>query len=96
MIFCGDRQAVPSYLVSVVTAFRMIKEGCQAYLAHVMESAKAEMKINDIPVVCEFLDVFPDELPGLPMQHPNSDTTNSSILAKVPLHVTKHNLPNRP
>jgi len=24
------------------------------------------MTIADIPVVCEFLDVFPDELPGLP------------------------------
>jgi hypothetical protein len=23
--------------------------------------------IADIPVVCEFLDVFPDELPGLPL-----------------------------
>jgi hypothetical protein len=25
--------------------------------------------INDIPVVCEFLDVFPDDLPGLPPDH---------------------------
>ncbi|XP_074351950.1 uncharacterized protein LOC141691106 [Apium graveolens] len=25
-----------------------------------------DLKIEDIPVVCEFLDVFPDELPGLP------------------------------
>jgi hypothetical protein len=23
--------------------------------------------IHQIPVVCEFLDVFPDELPGLPL-----------------------------
>ena len=66
VIFCDDRQAVPSCMVSAVTAFRMINEGCQVYLAHVTDSAKAEMKINDIPVVCEFPNVFPDDLPGLP------------------------------
>ena len=66
MIFYGDWQAEPSCLVSAVTAFRMIKEGYQAYLAHVMDSTKAEMKINDISVVCEFSDIFLDDLPGLP------------------------------
>ena len=28
VIFCDDRQAVPSCMVSAVTAFRMINEGC--------------------------------------------------------------------
>ena len=39
VVFCGERQAVPSCLVSVVTAFRMIKDGCTAYLAHVIDSS---------------------------------------------------------
>ena len=30
-----------------------------------MDSTKIETKISDIPVVCEFPDVFPDDLPGL-------------------------------
>ena len=25
-----------------------------------------DIKLEDIPVVCEFADVFPDDLPGLP------------------------------
>jgi hypothetical protein len=25
-------------------------------------------KIQDIPVVCEFLDIFPEDLPGLPLE----------------------------
>ena len=66
VIFYGDRQAVQSCLVSAVTAFRMIKEGCQAYLAHVVDSDKAEMKVKDILIVWEFLDVFSDDLAGLP------------------------------
>ena len=44
----------------------MIREGCQAYLAHVVDSTKTETKIGYIPVVCEYSDVFPDDLPGLP------------------------------
>ena len=57
---------MPSCLVSAVTTFHLIKEGCQAYLAHVVDSDKTVMKVNDIPVVCEFPDVFPDDLLGLP------------------------------
>jgi hypothetical protein len=30
--------------------------------------AKAK-EITEVPVVCEFLDVFPDDLPGLPPDH---------------------------
>ena len=36
-----------------------------------MDSTQAVKDINDIPVVCEFPDVFPEELPGLP---PNRET----------------------
>ena len=39
VIFRGERQAVPTCLVSTSTAFHMIKDGCQAYLAHVLDSA---------------------------------------------------------
>ena len=38
VVFCGLRQAVPGCLVSAMTAFRLIKEGCQAYLAHVVDT----------------------------------------------------------
>ena len=33
---------------------------------HNVANAIQPMALADIPVVCEFLDVFPDELPGLP------------------------------
>ena len=44
----------------------MIGNECQAYLAHVIDSAMSTKEIKDIPVVCEFPDVFPEDLPGLP------------------------------
>ena len=34
---------------------------------HSMMNAVTSRAIKDIPVVCEFLDVFPDDFPGLPL-----------------------------
>ena len=66
MIFGGKWQAVPSCLVSATIAFQMIRNGCQTYLVHVVDSAMATKEIKDIPVVCNFLDMFLEDLSGLP------------------------------
>ena len=44
----------------------MIKEGCQAYLAHVVDSTQKVKELDDVPVVKEFPDVFPEDLPRMP------------------------------
>ena len=67
VVFCGERQAIPSCLIFAVTAFRMINEGCQAYLPYVVDRTQTVNELNDIPVVCEFPDVFPEDLPRLPL-----------------------------
>ena len=36
------------------------------YLAHVVDTRSSEVRLEDVPVVRDFLDVFPDNLPGLP------------------------------
>ncbi|XP_074342558.1 uncharacterized protein LOC141680155 [Apium graveolens] len=51
----------------VIQTKRLLRHGCEAYLAHVRDVDKEPLKIEDIPVVKEFRDVFPDELPGLPL-----------------------------
>ncbi|XP_048140267.1 uncharacterized protein LOC125316296 [Rhodamnia argentea] len=42
--------------------------GCQAYLAAVVDPIIEETKLEDIAVVREFPDVFPQELPRLPLE----------------------------
>ncbi|KAA3466616.1 DNA/RNA polymerases superfamily protein [Gossypium australe] len=37
-----------------------------AYFAYVLDTKVSELKIKLVPIVCEFPDVFPEELPGLP------------------------------
>ena len=35
-------------------------------MAHVVDTFVTEVKLENVPVVCEFSDVFPKDLPGLP------------------------------
>lgn len=43
-----------------------MRQRCQDYLGHVIDTEKAAPKLEEITVVNEFKDVFHEELPGLP------------------------------
>ncbi|KAL0439631.1 UNVERIFIED_CONTAM: hypothetical protein Slati_2446100 [Sesamum latifolium] len=63
-VIVGERKVIPNYLISAVTAFNLIKEGCQAYLASVHDTTKVSPGVLEVPVVREIPDVFSEELPG--------------------------------
>ena len=44
-----------------MTARKMVKMGCEAYLAYVLDSKEKTGELTNIPIVREFTDVFPDE-----------------------------------
>ena len=47
-------------------AGRFLRKGCEAFLALVLDSKMGQVNLEDIPVIKEVLDVFPEELSGLP------------------------------
>ncbi|XP_075489604.1 uncharacterized protein LOC142528439 [Primulina tabacum] len=52
-------------LLSASQAWKAIKSGEDIYLAMISEvQEEVELRMEDIPIVCEFPDVFPEELPG--------------------------------
>ncbi|XP_071712233.1 uncharacterized protein [Rutidosis leptorrhynchoides] len=53
-------------LISMMKARKSLSKGCESFLAYVVDGKKEKKAIADIPVVLEFPEVFPDELPGLP------------------------------
>ena len=65
-VFRGDRRGTPRGMISALQARRLLRRGCQGFLAHVRELDSQVREPAAVPVVREFLDVFPDELPGLP------------------------------
>ena len=66
VVFKGERKVIPSCVISVLVARKLLRKGCSAWLAHVRELEKGSIGLASIPVVREFQDVFPEELPGLP------------------------------
>ena len=64
--FEGKGVVPPPYLISYMYARRLLRKGCQGYLASIVDCTPKEINPSDIPVVREFMDVFPDDLIELP------------------------------
>ncbi|KAL0325066.1 UNVERIFIED_CONTAM: Retrovirus-related Pol polyprotein from transposon [Sesamum radiatum] len=90
-VIAGERKVIPNCLISVVTAFKLIKGGCEAYLASVRDTTKVGPSVLDVPVVREFPDVFPEELPGLP-PHREVDFEIETILGATPISITPYRM----
>ena len=64
--FRGMRRELSSNMISSMAAQRMLRKGCHGYLAYVVEKEKEGTLVDEIPVVREFPDVFPNDIAGLP------------------------------
>ncbi|KAA3483624.1 DNA/RNA polymerases superfamily protein [Gossypium australe] len=53
-------------MISSMSAQKYMRKGCDAYLTYVLDTKVSEPKIESVPVVCEYPDVFLEDLPGLP------------------------------
>nr|GEZ97451.1 putative reverse transcriptase domain-containing protein [Tanacetum cinerariifolium] len=53
-------------VISCIKARKYIKRGSQLFIAQVTEKEPVKKQLQDVPVICNFLKVFPDDLPGLP------------------------------
>ncbi|GJU79454.1 putative reverse transcriptase domain-containing protein [Tanacetum coccineum] len=74
LIVQGDRSGKGNKsnlsIISCTKTQKYIKKGCLIFLAHVMkketEDKSEEKRLKDVPTVQDFLEVFPEDLPGLP------------------------------
>ena len=64
--FIYERSNHLSNVISTAITRTMVRKGCEAYLAYVIDTKKAEPILSDIPTVCDYPYVFLDELLGLP------------------------------
>ncbi|GKA96326.1 putative reverse transcriptase domain-containing protein, partial [Tanacetum coccineum] len=65
-VYHGSSPLKSVKLISAMKARTLISHGCQGFLASVMDTSLESPNIENLSVVREFVDVFPDELPGLP------------------------------
>ncbi|GKV53720.1 hypothetical protein SLEP1_g60237, partial [Rubroshorea leprosula] len=64
--FQGSGSFALPVLVSALQAQKYLVNGCQGFLVSVTDASSVTSRLEDIPVVREFPDVFPEDLPGLP------------------------------
>ncbi|XP_070026438.1 uncharacterized protein [Nicotiana sylvestris] len=55
-----------SRVISFMKARHLVDEGCLVYIAYVRDTTVESPMIDSVPVVREFADVFPSNLPGTP------------------------------
>ena len=64
--FIGERSNRLSNVISAATTRTIVRKGCEAYLAYVVDTEKAKPSSSNIPTVCDYSNVFSEELPRLP------------------------------
>ena len=64
--FEDDRRVLPTCVISILEAKRLLHKGCEAYLTHVVDKSSSKVTINSVPVVREFPNVFFEDFLGLP------------------------------
>ena len=65
-MFYGLWKTLPNSIMIAMKASKMLRISYQGYLAYAIEVRDSGSRLEDIPVVREFPDVFPEDLPGIP------------------------------
>jgi len=65
LVFQGDKNGSPSIMLSAISR-KMARKRVQCYLAYIVDVEKKVPQLDQVPIVREFIDVFPDDLPRLP------------------------------
>ena len=81
---------IPLCMISALRASSLLRKGCQGFLAYVV-SNESDLKFEDIPVVRDFPDVFPDELSGLPPEM-EVEFTIDLVLGTTPISKTPYRM----
>nr|GFB09444.1 putative reverse transcriptase domain-containing protein [Tanacetum cinerariifolium] len=65
-IYHGSLPGKSMQIISALQARTLLSHGCEGFIATIHDTTSDIPSIYDQPIVSEFPDVFPDELPGIP------------------------------
>ncbi|XP_023750082.1 uncharacterized protein LOC111898391 [Lactuca sativa] len=66
LVIYGDKPSTNFQIISSIKAQKYLRKEYHAFLAHVVDKGQGMKDIKDIPEVCKFPDIFPEDLPGVP------------------------------
>nr|GFC11480.1 putative reverse transcriptase domain, aspartic peptidase domain protein [Tanacetum cinerariifolium] len=65
-VYHGSLPGKSMQIILALQARTLLSHGCEGFLAIIHDTTSKVPSIHDQPIVSEFPDVFPDELPGIP------------------------------
>ena len=89
--FIDERSNHLSNVISAATTRTMVRKGCEAYLTYVIDTKKVEPSLSDIPTVCDYPDVFSEELPVFPPQR-EIEFAIDIVLSATPVSITPYRM----
>nr|GEU99578.1 reverse transcriptase domain-containing protein [Tanacetum cinerariifolium] len=66
LVVKGNKGVSKMKVISCIKARKYMEKGSQLFLAYVTEKEPKEKRLEDVPVIRDFPEVFPDDLLGLP------------------------------
>ena len=84
VIVQGIKSSTMSNVISALQAWRLMRKGCKTFLALILDSKRGQVNVETISVVREFPDVFPEELPGIPLER-EMDLSIEIVPGTVPM-----------
>ncbi|KAK1424581.1 hypothetical protein QVD17_19914 [Tagetes erecta] len=87
----GDQESKIPRVISMMKASRLIQQGCNSFLAYVKDVEEGLRQLSDVPIVCNFPEVFPEDLPGTPpdreIEFQIDLVPGAQPVAKAPYHL---------
>ncbi|XP_076908408.1 uncharacterized protein LOC143565276 [Bidens hawaiensis] len=62
----GDKESSGLNIISMIKAEGLLRQGCIAYLSYLVKATADEREVKDVLVMCNYPEVFPDDLLRLP------------------------------
>ena len=87
--FIDERSNPLSNVISATTVRTMVRKGCEAYLAYVIDAKRVESSLLYIPTVCDYPNIFPKEFPGLP---PEREIEIDVVQGATPASITPYRM----
>ncbi|XP_074305595.1 uncharacterized protein LOC141640813 [Silene latifolia] len=84
VIFHGTKTNKTKRIISLMKILKLLRQGCEGFLCEIHYIQGHEPCMANIPIVREFKDVFPDEIPGMP-PHREVDFTIELVPSVSPI-----------
>ncbi|GJS22757.1 putative reverse transcriptase domain-containing protein [Tanacetum coccineum] len=83
-------------VISCIKAHKYVERGYHLFLAHVTEKKSKEKRLEDVPVIRDFPEVFPNDLSGLPpprqVEFQNDLVLGATPIARAPYRLAPYEM----